>query len=179
MNKAVDFKKYNKVLIDPVLIYKEGELDADQRANFEKLAHNLYVYLTQELGKDYKIVQTPEPGTWRLSTAIVSADKTAVVRNVLTTIIPVGMAISTVQYAATGKPSATGEITVEGRVTDAMTGQLLPMGIDKQVGGKTLKGMTESWYSADQGAKAIAKMIRYNACKVHAVPGVDCEAIKP
>ena len=126
-----------------------------------------------------KIVTTAEPGTMRFQTAIVNADKTKMVRNILTTVVPVGMVISTGQYVATGKPSSTGSITGEGRVTDAMTGQLLGMGVDKQVGGKSFGSMTDSWYSADEGMKHWAKMIRFNLCALKKGPGAECNAIKP
>ena len=176
---SADWKSYNKVIIDPVIIYKEGEMDADNRANNQTLANNLYVYLTRELEKDMKIVTTPEPGTVRFQSAIVNASKTHVVRNVLTTIVPVGMVISTGQYIATGKPSSTGEITGEGRVTDAMTGKLLVMAVDKQVGGKSLGSMTDSWYSADEGMKHWAKLARYQFCVFQQRPAAECNPLKP
>ena len=178
VNTAIDPKKYSTMIIDPVVIYKEGEMDADARANNQTLANNLHAYLTQELGKDWKMVTTPEPGTFRLQTAIVNADKTAVVRNILTTVVPVGMAVSAAQYVATGKPSSTGSITGEGRITDAMTGKLIGMGVDKQVGGKSFGSMTDSWYSADEGMKHWARMLRYNTCAWHKGPSA-CTLIKP
>jgi hypothetical protein len=178
VNPAIDTKKYSNLIIDPVVIYKEGEMDANARANNQTLANNLYAYLTQELGKDWKMVTTPDPGTIRLQTAIVSADKTKIVRNVLTTVVPVGMVVSTAQYAATGKPSSTGSITGEGRLTDGVTGELIAMGVDKQVGGKSFGSMTDSWYSADEGMKHWAKMLRYNTCAWHKGPSA-CTLIKP
>ena len=135
INPAVDLKKYSKFIIAPVVFYKEGEMDAASQANNQTLANNFHAYLTQEIGKDWPIVTTPEPGTIRIQMAIVNADKTKVVRNILTTVVPVGMVISTGQYLATGKPSSTGSITAEARLTDAMTGELLAMAADKQVGG--------------------------------------------
>jgi len=178
VDPSVDFKKYTKIIIDPVIIYKEGEMDANNRANNQTLANNLYAYLTQELGKDLTIVKTHEPGTMRFQAAIINADKTKMVRNILTTVVPVGMVISTGQYIATGKPSSTGTITGEGRLTDAVTDQLLAMGVDKQVGGKSWGSMTDSWYSADEGMKFWAKMLRYNVCAVQKGPS-GCTLIKP
>lgn len=177
VDPSADFKKYSKLLIDPVIIYKEGEMDAEQRGNNQILANNLYAYLTEELGKDMTVVKNPEPGTIRLTCAIVNVEKTHVVRNVITTVVPVGVAISTAQYAATGKPSGTGSITGEARVTDAVTGKLLGMGIDKQVGGKSFESMTDSWHSADEGMKNWSKMARYNMCQLRTVK--DCMEIKP
>ena len=178
-NPAVDLKKYSKFIIAPVIIYKEGEMDAATLANNQTLANNFYAYLTQEIGKDWPIVTTPEPGTIRIQTAIVNVDKTKVVRNVLTTVVPVGIVISAGQYVATGKPSSTGSITGEARLTDAMTGELLAMGADKQVGGKSFGSMTDSWYSADEGMKHWARMARHGMCVQIKGPGKECDAIKP
>jgi len=61
VNPKADIKSYSKIMIDPVLIEKESELDAKELENYQKLANNAYVYLTQELAHDYRIVQTPEP----------------------------------------------------------------------------------------------------------------------
>ena len=49
------------------------------------------------------MVTAPGPDTVRMQLAIVTADKTKVVRNIVTTVVPVGMAISTGQYGVTGK----------------------------------------------------------------------------
>jgi hypothetical protein len=141
------------------------------------LANNLYAYMTEELGKDMRVVKNPEPETMRFTSAIISAEKTYVVRNVITTVVPVGVAISTAQYAATGKPSGTGSITGEARLTDAVTGKLLAMGVDKQVGGKSFDSMTDSWHSVDVGMKNWSKMARYNLCQLRT--GKDCNVIKP
>lgn len=178
-NPAADFKKYSKVIIDPVIIYKEAQMDAETRENYQKLANNAYAYLVTELGKDWTIVQSPAPDTMRVQLAIVQAEGSAVVRNVLTTVVPVGMAISTVKYGVTGKPSAVGEITGEARITDAMSGELLGEALDRRVGGKTLSGMFDSWHNADEALLHWAKQTRWALCVVHKGSNAACEAIKP
>ncbi len=40
VNPQADFKKYTMVMIDPVLVYKDGELDKEQMENYQKLANN-------------------------------------------------------------------------------------------------------------------------------------------
>ena len=87
-NPDAKVKRYTKILVDPVLLGKSAELDGGTLENYQKLANNAYVYLTQELGNDYKIVQAPEPGTMRIQMAIVDADNAKPVRNVTSTIIP-------------------------------------------------------------------------------------------
>ena len=175
VNPKIDVKKYSRIMVDPVLIEKQGELDADERENYQKLANNAYVYLTQELGNDYKIVQAPEPGTMRIQMAIVDADNAKPVRNVTSTIIPIGMAITLTKYAATGKPAGVGEITAEFKVTDASTGELLAAGIDKRVGGKDISGMFDTWHNADEALKYWAQRGRYVLCVERG--GKDC--VKP
>ncbi len=169
----VDWKQYSKVMIDPVMIAKDGELDEKELANYQTLANNAYVYLTQSLEKQLQVVQTPEPGTMRIKLAIIDADSSKPVRNVMSSIMPIGIALSTVKYAATGKPSGVGEITGEIRITDAMTGDLLAAALDKRVGGKSLKGIWDTWYNADSALKYWAERTAYVLCTERG--GTDCQ----
>ena len=58
----------------------------------------------------------------------------AATADTVTSVIPIGMAVSTTSEFITGKPSFVGEATVEVKVTDARTGQLLgPEGVGKCV----------------------------------------------
>ena len=74
-NPKANLRQYTKVIVDPVLIRKDGELDKDELEDYQKLANNAYVYLAKELEKDYKIVRASEPGTLRIQTAIIDADR--------------------------------------------------------------------------------------------------------
>jgi len=160
----LDIKKYTKVIIDPVLIYKDGELSEKERENYQTLANNALAYLVKELSDDYQIVGVPEPGTMRLQFAIVDADSSKPVRNLLSSISPIGMGVSLLKFAAVGKMSGVGEITGEIKVTDAMTGELLGAALDRRVGGKAAKGIVDTWYNADEALKFWAKQVRYVMC---------------
>jgi hypothetical protein len=175
INKKANIKRYSKIMIDPVLIEKEAELDAQELENYQKLANNAYVYLTRELEQDYRIAQTPEPGTMRIQMAIIDADSSKPVRNVLSSIMPIGIGLSLVQYGATGKPSGVGEITGEIKVTDAMTGELLGAAFDRRVGGKNPEGIVDTWYNADAALKYWAQRVRYVLCTERG--GTEC--VKP
>ncbi|HET6419844.1 MAG TPA: DUF3313 domain-containing protein [Geobacteraceae bacterium] len=160
----VDWKQYSKVMIDPVMIAKDGELDEKELKNYQTLANNAYVYLTQALEKQFQIVQAPEPGTMRIQVAIIDADNSKPVRNVLSTVMPIGIGLSIVKYAATGKPSAVGEITGEIKITDATSGDLLAAALDRRVGGKSFKGLWDTWYNADSALKYWAQRTAYVLC---------------
>ena len=164
VNPAVDFKSYTKVIIEPVLIYKQAELDAGQLENYQKLANNAFVYLNQELATQLTVVTVPGPNTIRLQFAIVDAERSAPVRNLLSTLSPIGIGLNIVKYTITGKQMGVGEITAEMRATDAATGQLLAAGYDRRVGGKAAQGIYETWYNADQALQYWAKKSAWFIC---------------
>ena len=164
INPKVDWKKYSKVMIEPVIVYQQAAMDAETRENFQTLANNAFVFLNNELQKVATVVTVPGPGTLRMQFAIVSAEKSGSVSNFTTTILPIGMVLSAGKYAATGKPMGVGEITGEMRITDAATGELLAAALDKRVGGKQVRGMFTAWQDADSGLQYWAELVRYRVC---------------
>jgi hypothetical protein len=175
VNPNAQFKQYSKLIIDPVMIVKDAELSDSERENYQKLANNAYVYLHKALEVDYQIVAAPEPGTMRLQLAIIDADTSKPVRNLLSSISPIGIGLSLVKYTVTGKQSGVGEITAEMKVTDATTGELLGAALDRRVGGKAAKGIIDTWYNADQALDYWARQTRFNLCNERG--GSDC--VKP
>jgi hypothetical protein len=160
----VNVKNYTKVMIDPVIIGKSGELDAGELEDYQKLANNGYVYLVQELQKDYTVVQSPQAGTFRVQLAIIDADTSKPVRNLTSSVTPIGIGLNIVKTGATGKEMGVGEITAEMKITDAMTGQLLAAALDRRVGGKAAQGILDTWYNADQALQYWAKRLSYVLC---------------
>ncbi len=163
-NPAAEGRKYAKVLIDPVLFRKSSELDAKTLENYQTLANNAFVYLSEELRNDFKVVSSPEPDTLRVQLAIVEAEPSSRVRNVISSVVPIGIGISAIKGAGTGKQTGVGEITAEFKVSDAVTGELLGAAIDRRVGGKDVSGMYDSWYNADAALKYWAKRMRFVLC---------------
>ena len=174
-NPDVKGRRYTKILVDPVLIGKSGELDAETLENYRKLADNAHIYLVEELGKDFQIVESPGPETLRIQLAILDADPSSPVRNVVSSVVPIGIGISAIKGAATGKQTGVGEITAEFRLTDAKTGELLGAGMDRRVGGKDPGGMFDSWHNADAALKYWAKRVRFVLC----VEGGGTDCVKP
>jgi hypothetical protein len=174
-NTKADIKKYTKVIIEPVIISKSAELDAGDLENYQKLANNAFVYLNQELSKDYQVVTSPDPQTLRVQMGITDADTSKPVRNFLSSFMPIGMGLSAVRYAATGKQSGVGEISGEFKLTDASTGELLAAAVDRRVGGKAMSGIWDTWYNADEALKYWAQRTRFALCEARG--GANC--VKP
>ena len=176
VNPKADIKQYSKIYVDKVLVRKDGQLDAEELQNYQNLTYNAYVYLNQELAKDYTMVLTPEPGAMRIQMAIIDADSSKPVRNTLSTFVPVGMVLSLVKYSATGKQSGVGEISVEMLITDATTGELLGAALDRRIGGKEVSKLWSSWANANAALEYWAQQLRFVFCDMRG-GGVKC--VKP
>ena len=163
INTKVDVHRYDKILLDPVMIAKDGKLDAETRANFQKLANNAYVLLSRELGKDYTLVKKPQAGTMRLQMVILDADPSSPMRNMLSS-TPIGMAMNLVNYSSSGQQSGVGDISMEMKVTDSESGELLGAVVDKRVGGENIDSVVDTWSSANAGLEWWAKRTRYFLC---------------
>jgi hypothetical protein len=109
----------------------------------------------------------------QLKFAIIDADTSNPVRNLFSSVMPIGMGISLIKYGATGKQSGVGEITGEMKFTDALTGELLAAAVDRRVGGKAAQGIVDTWYNADEALKFWAKQVRYALCTER--KGTNCE----
>lgn len=157
-------RQYDKMLIDPVMILKDGELSDKERENYQNLANNAYLYLSEEMKKYFTIITVPEPGAIRVQWAIIDADSSKPVRNTLSTFVPFGIGLSIVKVAVTGKQSGVGEITTQIKFTDAVSGELLAADLDRRVGGKEITELWSSWYNADEALKYWAKRMGYVAC---------------
>ena len=164
VNPGVDFTRYNKVMLDPVLIARPNNATQGQLADLQKLATNYYVHLSKELGKDYTMVSSPQPGTMRIQAAITGAEKSNVVSNTLSSVVPIGIGVSLAKDFVTGKPVGVGEATTEVKATDAMTGELLGAAADRRVGGKHPEAIVDTWHDANAALEYWAKRFRYFLC---------------
>ncbi|MDA8164242.1 MAG: DUF3313 domain-containing protein [Desulfobacteraceae bacterium] len=164
-NPAADIKKYRKIMIVPVRIFQPKGASEAQKADLQKLAGNFNVYLTRELEKDYQIVQTPGPDTMKIESAITGAEKSGRGMDLVSSALPIGMVLSAGKDFATGKPTGVGEISMEMRVTDAATGELLGEAVDRRVGGKNPSGMFDAWNDANQAMQYWAKQLAYVLCR--------------
>ena len=173
VNPKADFKKYTKVIIDPVMVFKPKDATEKDVADLKKLSSNSYSYIARELGKDYKIVKEAGPGVIKLQTAILDADTSNPFSDTLSSIVPFGAAFSLIKDFATGKPAGVGEITGEMKLSDSVTGELIAAALDRRVGGKGMGGLFDSWNDANAAMEYWAKRIRFSLCEER--KGSNCE----
>lgn len=163
-NAKISMNNYQKVMITPVKFAKPAKATAEELADLQKLANNFNQYLLNELSKDYSVVPSPGAGVLKVETAIYEADKSRPGMDFISTVMPIGLAVSIVKDVATGKPLNVGEISGEMKITDAGTGELIGAAVDRRVGGKSFSGMFTSWDDANKAMEYWAKKLRYALC---------------
>lgn len=139
----VNWLAYQKIYIAPVELWKSedtnsplGELSGE---NQKILVDTLYTALYNELKKSYSIVDKPEPDALTLRTAITSAKKSGPVRNLVSTVMPIGLGLSILKSIAFGKGIGVGDVQVEMELLAGDTNQRLAAAVDRRVGTKALR----------------------------------------
>jgi hypothetical protein len=166
-NPRADWRFYKKLLLDPVMVLRRLETsDKDlPREDMQRLADNFWILLRQELSKDYVLVDLPGPDVLRVQAALTDVKKSKAPADTITSIAPPALIISKGKEFATGKPLFVGEVSLEGKVTDAQTGELLAAGVDRKVGGKSIQGATDSWDDVNQSLELWSKTFRFRLCQ--------------
>lgn len=173
VNPKTDFKKYAKIIIDPVMVFKPKDATEKEITDLKNLSSNAHSYFVRELGKDYKIVKDAGPDVLKLQTAILDAETSNPFTDTVSSILPFGVAFSVVKDFATGKPTGVGEITGELKLSDSVTGEVVGAALDRRVGGKGMGGVFESWNDANAGMEFWAKRSRFALCEAR--KGTNCE----
>lgn len=134
---GVDFKAYNKIMIDPVFIYysPDAKFKGIEPGELKELTDSFTAELKNALS-DYPIVTKPEPGTLRLRIAITEIHPASPVAGTISSLIPIGIAISAASKAVTGEHTSIGETAIEIDVLDAMTVERLAAAVDRRAGKK-------------------------------------------
>jgi hypothetical protein len=167
---GVEWSRYRKILLDPVTGWKGRESAGRgiSPQDEQMLVNYFFSVIRAALEKEgFKLVTAPEPDTLRVRVAITKAQESDVALNVISTVIPALHALSSLEKAATGKPSFVGEAQIEVKVTDALTGELLAAGIDHRVGGKALDAsIMTSWGDVENMMQLWANHGAYNLCRL-------------
>jgi hypothetical protein len=96
--------------------------------------------------------------------ALTDAEQSNPGLDTVSTVMPMGLAASTLTGVVTGKPSFVGEAQAEGRVLDGGSGELLAAAVDRRVGGKSIEGSVDSWGDVDAALQHWAQQLRYRLC---------------
>ncbi len=146
----VDFYKYKKVIIEPVVAW--GRRD-EFKSGFGKMAQKDIQFLAnyldssvrREMRNSFTLSNTAASDTMRMRIAITQGKSSHVLTDTVTSVVVYGRVFSILKGWATGVPFAVGETSIEVEIIDSLTGDLLMALADKRVGKKRLPGMFDKW----------------------------------
>lgn len=147
---SVDFKKYNKIMMDHVVFYlsdeaKDKGIEADTLKELSDVFHEAVI---ESLKDAYPVVDKPGADVMRIRLAITELVPADVSKTLVTSVMPygTGTAVKVVKYAATGTYSFVGETAMEVEVLDSLTNERIAAAIDRRSKVKKIKiteGMTK------------------------------------
>ena len=147
IKQEVDWKSYDKVMIDPVLIWFSS--DADYRGinpqELQQLADYFREAITKNLEDAYSVVDEPGKDTLRLRVAVTNVIPTNPELDAVTSHIPQTRLISQVKKMTTGSHLYVGGASLEAELLDSQTQERLIAAIVSRYGEKKLLQMKDKW----------------------------------
>lgn len=165
-------KRYDKVLIEPVRIWVRENSDLSELPTDDRqiLVNHLHGSLVSEMGKHYQIVNTPQPGTLRIKTAITEAEGSWATLDTVSSFVPQLLVMSKLKEVATGTGTFVGKASGEADITDAMTGERIAAAADRIVGAKSAIGVTSKWDDVTRAFDFWAERMAYRLVNCGAMP---------
>lgn len=177
---AIPRGTYKKMFLDHVQIWGPPTNDPARQSNTQHIADILYGLTYLSLAKDFEMVSEPGPNTLHIQAAITRADPAYVVLRAVSTIpAPFNyLALaSLVKDLGTGKPLFVGDASVEMKISDAQTGEVLGASADRRVGKKRLDADSfDSWDDVYKTLEIWTEMVRFRLCQERG--GTNCVAPK-
>jgi len=169
---TVDFHGYDKIILDPIVLYRQPHHmgGGNTNDNAQMLLNYFYNRLYLAVSKQLEVVSEPGPKTIRLQAAITDYEQSWVTLDMISTVVPQLRVVSELKGMATGKPNFVGGVQGEAKVSDAQTGRVVAAVIDRRVGGKTLSKGTDDWADVKHAMDFWALQIAYRICVVARKP---------
>ncbi len=160
LKKDIEPGKYKKIMFDQVTFYlkKDVKDQGIQPDDIKELTEAFDNAVRENIGKYYPLVDQPGPDVLRIRAAITDLVPSKPGMSAVSTVMPIGLGLSIIKKAATGKHTGVGETGMEMEAVDSQTNARIAAGIDHQVGGK-LSGL-KRWGSAAEAFKFWTERIK-------------------
>ncbi|OLQ92336.1 hypothetical protein BIY22_16105 [Vibrio panuliri] len=134
--------QYDSVVIDQIFVVVEDNSVDDDDVN--ELTQYMVDRITQVISPYKKVVDQPTDKTLRLNIALSNVETPNPILAVTSSVLPFGLAMSTISKVTTGEHTNVGSASIELLVSDASTGQPLFAAIDRQAGNKDFSTIIDS-----------------------------------
>ena len=138
INPNTSLKAYDKVLMDPVLVYAAAgsKLSKMSQHDLVSIINYLDAAMREQLMPEFNFVAQPGPGVMRLRLAVTEAQAGNVPLDTVSTVMPIGAAINGIKRLATGTYGFTGKMGIEAELVDSRTNTRLAAAVDRRAGEK-------------------------------------------
>jgi len=164
--EGTNWASYKKIILEPVIASKlpDSELNNLTHAANHRFKELFEYKMREALKKNFKLVAHPGPNTLRVQYAITDAESSIILLDLYTSLYPSARALSLLKHLTLGTESFVGQASVEGKITDSQTGELLMASADCRAGGKTIMGSFNSWDDVEQAYQYWASQLNYQLC---------------
>ena len=158
---GVDFGKYHKIMLDSIIFYlaDDSENKGIDAYKMKELADKCNREIFDVLNGTYPIVAKPGPDVVRLRIAITDLKQSRPVLSAVTTVIPVGLALSVIRRGAEGSWTGSGATGAEFMALDSMTNDVIAVAQDERKAG--FGERFTKWGSVEEAFEFWAKRIKF------------------
>lgn len=134
LKPGVDFKKYNRFMVDSVVFFLADKADYKgiDPQEMKELCDEFNKALVAAFKDKLPIVAEPGPDVARVRFAITNVQPSRPGVSAVTSIIPVGLGVSLVKKGATGGWVGSGETATELMVLDTASNEIVALGATKR-----------------------------------------------
>jgi len=157
-NPKVDWTAYNRILFEPVTIWRSGKgsLAGIAEEDLQRLAAEFHTAVHSRIAGIYHLVNEPAPGVMRIRLGITDARQSDPVLDVFTFDVPPAHAVPGEQKLNAGMQALAAAAAIEGEITDSVTGELLAAGVDRRRKTREITSWEELRAAVDRWASWLA-----------------------
>ena len=161
--KDVDWKKYKKIKLLPVEVWagKESELKEMDKEELKNLLSYIHAEMRKELVNSFQLTEQAGPDVLEIRMAMTDGESSNVALDTVSTVLPIGLAISFVKKFATGTHMQVGQAHMEFEIIDSFSRERIVAGIDARAGTKALEGKFDEWNDVKEAFEFWTQKMRY------------------
>ncbi|MHB8111143.1 MAG: DUF3313 domain-containing protein [Syntrophorhabdaceae bacterium] len=153
LKPGIDFTKYRKLMLDSVVFYlsDDSEYKGIDPQDMKELADGFNKAVMDTMNDKSIMVAEPAPEVARIKFAITGLKQSRPGLSAVSSIIPVGLAMSFVKKGVSDSWSGSGATSMEVMVLDSKTNEVIAVGVDQRTAGFTER--FSKWGSAQEAFK--------------------------
>ena len=164
--KGVNWAKYKKIVLEPVVIKKipDSELNEMTHAENYRLKELLDYRMQEALKKGFRLVNKSGADTLLVQFAITDVETSTVLLDMFSSVYPSARTLSALKHLVAGTESFVGKSSIEGKIIDSSSGELLMATADARDNGKILTGWNNELDDVEESYKYWAIQLSYQLC---------------